>query len=158
VFRKALIPIDGSDVAEAALDAARAALPDDAEVLLVEVVDTVAQIIAHTTPAGFGYGSFDASIVSEVVEAQHRDAQGHLEAAAARLREQGLAKVSTSILEGRPGDLIVDTAAQGGFDLIVMGTHGRSGLFRTVLGSVAEHVVRHVRGVPVLLVHPAARD
>jgi len=58
------------------------------------------------------------------------------------------------VLEGRAGEALVNYAQQGGFDLVVLGTHGRSGLARTLLGSVAEYVVRHLHGVPVLLFHP----
>ena len=59
--------------------------------------------------------------------------------------------VSTALLSGRPADAIVSAAAEGGFDAIVLGTHGRTGLAHAVLGSVAEHVVRHA-AVPVLVV------
>jgi universal stress protein A len=50
------------------------------------------------------------------------------------------------------GDIIVDAARAGGADLIVMGTHGRTGVRRLVLGSVAEHVLRHAE-CPVVSVH-----
>ena len=131
---------------------------DDTEVHVIEVVDTVSQIVTHTTPAGFGYGPFDSDLVPAIIEAQRREATGHLDAAARELRDLGVQKVETSIEEGRPGEVIVEVATKGGFDLIVMGTPGRSGLFRTFLGSVAEHVVRHVRDIPVLLVHASSEE
>ena len=52
---------------------------------------------------------------------------------------------------GRPDELITMLAEQGGYDLIVMGTHGRRGLLRAMLGSVAERVVRHAP-CPVLTI------
>jgi universal stress protein A len=50
------------------------------------------------------------------------------------------------------GDIILDAARSGGADLVVMGTHGRTGLKRLILGSVAEHVLRHAH-CPVVTVH-----
>src|SRR5581483_12328609 len=57
---------------------------------------------------------------------------------------------------GEPAEKILETAAHGEFDLIAMGTHGRKGLDRIRMGSVAEEVVRRSR-VPVLLARPDAR-
>ena len=62
------------------------------------------------------------------------------------------------IESGSPGDEIVRVAADEGFDLIVMATHARSGWKRALLGSVADHVLPHSPGVPVLLVHPEHSD
>lgn len=72
--------------------------------------------------------------------------------------QQEMAKVSgripgaqTIIREGTPRSMILDVARELGADMIVMGTHGRTGLTHVFFGSVAEHVVRHSR-VPVLTV------
>ena len=73
-----------------------------------------------------------------------------LEKAAAGLRTSGLT-VHTLLVTGNPTHEIADVAAQRGFDLIVIGTHGRTGLARFALGSVAERTVR-VSNVPVLTV------
>jgi nucleotide-binding universal stress UspA family protein len=58
----------------------------------------------------------------------------------------------TAVLSGRPAQAIVEHAEAGGFDLIVMGTHGRTGLSHVMMGSVAERVVRRAP-CPVLTVH-----
>jgi nucleotide-binding universal stress UspA family protein len=60
-------------------------------------------------------------------------------------------KIHTLMRTGDPRDLIVDTAAEVGADLIVMGTHGRRGVTRALLGSVAEGVLRHAT-CPVLTI------
>jgi nucleotide-binding universal stress UspA family protein len=60
----------------------------------------------------------------------------------------------TVVITGRPAPAIVEHAKEGGFDLIVMGTQGRTGLSHVVLGSVAERVVR-TAACPVLTVHAA---
>jgi nucleotide-binding universal stress UspA family protein len=57
-----------------------------------------------------------------------------------------------AVITGRPAQAIVEQAKEGGFDLIVMGTHGRTGLSHLVLGSVAERVVR-TAPCPVLTIH-----
>ena len=63
--------------------------------------------------------------------------------------------IETVVLSGRPAPTIVDHARSGGFDLIVMGTHGRSGMAHMMMGSVAERVIR-TAPCPVLVV-PAGR-
>jgi nucleotide-binding universal stress UspA family protein len=64
----------------------------------------------------------------------------------------GVARVTAASAPGQPATAIVEAATGGGFDLIVMGTHGRTGRRGALLGSVAESVVRSSR-VPVLTVH-----
>jgi universal stress protein A len=76
--------------------------------------------------------------------------QDRLGMLAARVRESGL-ECQTKSVEGSPGDEIVDYAAKIGADLIVMGSHGRTGLGRILLGSVAEKVL-HRATCPVLVV------
>ncbi len=61
------------------------------------------------------------------------------------------------VWEGEPGEAIVEAAAAEGADIVVVGTHGRGGIGRMLLGSVSEYVVRHA-SVPVLVVRPAAAD
>lgn len=63
--------------------------------------------------------------------------------------------VETHVAMGDPGAAIVNTAERFGADIIVMGTHGRTGLSRLLLGSVAEYVLRHAR-CPVLTIKPGA--
>ena len=68
-----------------------------------------------------------------------------------------ISTVEASVLSGRPHRAIVDYAAEYDVDLIVMGTHGRTGLDRYLLGSVTERVVR-LSDVPVLAVGEEAED
>ncbi len=71
-----------------------------------------------------------------------------LEQTAASLRARG-GEIHTLLVDGNPGREIAEVAAERGFDLVVMGTHGRTGLSRWTLGSVAERTVRAC-SVPVL--------
>jgi nucleotide-binding universal stress UspA family protein len=61
-------------------------------------------------------------------------------------------KVKTILTHGEPVSVILETIKEGGHDLIIMGTHGKTGLTRLVLGSIAENVVRK-SDIPVLLYH-----
>lgn len=65
-----------------------------------------------------------------------------------------MSEVSTQVAEGNPYALIPQATADEGCDLVVIATHGRSGLGRALLGSVADHVVRNTPTATVLIVHP----
>ena len=78
--------------------------------------------------------------------------------ALAALRAEGLQNVSSVIAEGPAGDAIVEIANEEGADVIIMATHGRGGLGRVLLGSVADHVVRNAHRQAVLLVRPPAEE
>lgn len=83
-------------------------------------------------------------------------ATARLEALRARIVESGFRDVETRTAVGVAWRAIVDEAGSGGHDLLVVGTHGRTGVRRLLLGSVAEHVVRHAP-CPVLTVQGGAR-
>jgi nucleotide-binding universal stress UspA family protein len=121
-LRKILVPLDGSRLAEAAL---------------TEAIQL----------SGAGAMAYPTDAQVKVV----RDAEGCLAAVADRAREAGVTEVDTSVWYGAPGEAIVGTARVRDIDLIVMCTHGRSGIGRLVLGSVAETVLRGTR-TPILLV------
>ena len=90
---------------------------------------------------------------AHIADEQHRDS-GTLEKWKAEAEAMGATRVSIESIPGDPRIAIVEHAQQSGFDLIVMGTHGRTGRERLLIGSVAENVVRSSR-VPVLTVHAA---
>ncbi|WP_049987960.1 universal stress protein [Halobellus rufus] len=133
-----LVPIDGSDGASAALDhAISVADATDAEILLLAVVNP--------------YGMSSVTERTEV-EAELEDV---VTDAAARVQDAGVA-VSTAIEAGFPHEEILNAVEDHSIDLIAMGTHGRSGFERFVIGSVAEKIVR-LSPVPVLTVRTKAR-
>jgi nucleotide-binding universal stress UspA family protein len=157
MYRKILLTLDGSELAALAVPhAAQIASATGAEVVLMRVVDSVAHILAQTSPAGFEPmpGAITAELADEAAAAQRKAGQDEMDAVAEQLRAQGVANVSTELAEGSPGDAIVDVAERLGCDLVVMATHGRSGLGRALLGSVADHVVRNTPRSAVLLVRP----
>ena len=158
MYQNALLTTDGSDTARAAFMHVAQVVEAGGTVTVVEVIDEIGRVLARTTPAGFdlsGMSTLDADIAEQIVAAQREEAEKHLAEARATLTAAGLKNVQTVVLEGLPGDCIVDEAQTRKCDVVIMSTHGRSGLRRTVLGSVADHVIRNLDGVPVLLVHPA---
>jgi nucleotide-binding universal stress UspA family protein len=131
-----LVPLDGSTLAESALPrAAEIAATAGARVVLVRAV------LAHTFPGG---DPIDAQV------AVIKDAEAYLADVATRLRTLGVGDVRPSVWYGAPAAAIVDAAEFNHADLIVMMTHGRSGLGRLVMGSVAESVLRATT-TPILL-------
>ena len=97
---------------------------------------------------GWEDGSGSGTAAAAFIDAWRKDTAKQLDARAARLKERGLA-VETVSVDGAPHDQVRQRSEKA--DMIVMGTHGRSGLPRALLGSVAERVVRVAR-CPVLTV------
>jgi nucleotide-binding universal stress UspA family protein len=161
MYQKILLTTDGSELARSALEQIEFLAGPQSEVNVVQVVDTVGHIVAQATPAGFeveGVSRFNVDAAEQVIADQHRAAQQHLDEAKAKLQDAGIANVKTRILEGLPGPSIVEVAEEIECDVIVMATHGRSGVLRAVLGSVADYVIHHAKRVPVLLVRPHAEQ
>jgi nucleotide-binding universal stress UspA family protein len=141
MYKKILIALDGSPSAENVLPYARAlakrlALPVD----LLEVIDIVE--MARSVPAAEGL------FINQLAADDARRSGAYLDAIA-----QSFAGVPVHCLvkQGHAADIIVETAADDKDTLIMMATHGRSGLNRFLLGSVAEKVLRGVAN-PLLLV------
>lgn len=151
MFRRVVLPIDGSPVALAAVDSAVRASTPGGEIIAMTAVPTYEDILARTAAS-----SRDARAAAEL--AQHSLAQQRAEAVAylveaARAVEAGGGRVTArSVESGDAGPAIVRAARAQGCDVIVMATNGRAGWKRAILGSVADYVARNSGGVPVLLV------
>ncbi|GCF13079.1 universal stress protein UspA [Haloarcula mannanilytica] len=140
--KRILVPIDSSDQATVACEFAAEEHPD-ATLVLLHVIN----------PAEAGY-SAEASIPSfseEWYEQQEAAATELLDDLEATVTDAGVESVERVIEVGRPTKVIVDYADDHDIDQIVMGSHGRSGMSRILLGSVAEIVVRRA-SVPVTVV------
>ena len=131
-----LVPLDGSTLAEGALPrAAELAAESNARLLLVR---------ATHTPAFAGGDLIDAQV--RVIA----EAEAYLADVATRMRALGVKDVRSSVWYGDAAPAIIDAATFNRVGLIVMMSHGRSGLGRLVLGSVAESVLRGTT-TPILL-------
>ena len=152
MYRNILVPVDGSDSSTGGLLEAikLAAQADHARLRLVHVVNTA--VVAMEYAAAF-------AAMDEVPQRLREDGEAALKQAEEVVRQNDLH--SESVLLGtstdNTGELIVNQSKEWPADIIVMGTHGRRGLARLVLGSNAEYVLRHTR-VPVLLVRNLSKD
>jgi nucleotide-binding universal stress UspA family protein len=142
MYRKILVPLDGSDLAKKALDhAEKLARTFEAEIILFQVV-----------PFMPIYGSPELVTPLIIDEKQKEAAEKYLAGLADELKKQGH-KVSSMVKTGQQVAVeIIDFAKEVGADLIVMCTHGRSGITRWVLGSVAHKVLTRAE-TPILLIH-----
>jgi nucleotide-binding universal stress UspA family protein len=135
-----LVPLDGSELAEAAIArATETAASGSCTLMLMRAAE------ARTLPG--------ADMIGAQIEAV-QEAEGYLAAVKAKLEKQGVQKIEANVWYGPPAAAIIDAAQMYKPDLIVMSTHGRSGLGRLIFGSVAESVLRGTT-VPILLIRPA---
>jgi len=138
MYEHILVPTDGSETAELAVDEALAiAERFDADVHTLYVVDTDAVEMSLGTEQvdRIHAGRFGEM---EELEARAREATGHV---VERCRERGV-DVEEHFRGGRPHKVVADFADDHDVDLVVMGSHGRSGISRMLLGSVTERVLR----------------
>lgn len=162
MYSKIILTLDGSEVSQQAIPHATSlAKQTGASVILLQVIDSEVQILVQTSAGSSGMepvGPIGADIAQETVAAERTDAQANLAAVKAQMAADGVTNVTTMIREGYAGDEIVNTADETKADMVVIATHGRSGLSRAILGSVADHVVRNTPLASVLLVRAQERD
>jgi nucleotide-binding universal stress UspA family protein len=141
MYKKILVTLDGSELAKTALDQAeKLAKNFDAEIILFQVV-----------PFMPIYGSPELVTPLIVDEKQKEAAEKYLANLAEELKKRGL-RVAAMVRTGQQVAVeIIDFAKEAGVDLIVMCTHGRSGISRWVLGSVALKVLARAE-TPILLI------
>lgn len=162
MYKKVLVPLDGSKLAECALPHAEELAKGckTEEVILVSVTERVQgyrAVEGSTEPVVLSGGGWMGSsqplgqrLVPEAFGKKEKQAQRYLDRIAKKMAAKGI-KVSTDVLLWKPAEAIVGYAKQYGCDLIVMASHGRSGPSRWAHGSVADKVLRS-SGIPVLLI------
>lgn len=140
-YKRILCPIDFSGYAAVALREATAlAKSMGAELTLLHAYQNPAYVLPMS-----GYVGPTADMITKM----RQQIGDELEGLAEGVRKQGIT-VQTQVVEGMPYKCIVDLAAEWKADLVVMGTHGRTGLSHALTGSVAERVVRTAH-CPVLI-------
>lgn len=136
-----VVPTDGSDPAEHAADLA----------ISLAAATGAALHVVHVVDLGVVWEDADAGRVLDALTAAGKRA---IDRVIDRAEAAGVERVEASVLRGAPHRGVVDYAADHDADLVVMGTHGRTGLERYLLGSVTERVVR-LSETPVLAVSRA---
>jgi nucleotide-binding universal stress UspA family protein len=153
MYKKILVPLDGSELAECSLNHVKKLFQDGpvGEVVLLNAV--VVEIpwrelnAGEGHPVAFDYNAFIKSFMDK--------SRKYLAGVQSRLASEGI-KVKTETIESNgPSHTITDYAQKNGVDLIVIATHGYTGMKKMMLGSIALKVL-HESNVPVLLVRPEA--
>lgn len=140
-----LVALDGSDLAEVAIEVAELVAGSlDAELVLLRVAEPPPYPLYGPE---YAYARWDD-------DAERTSARQYLQAQVDRLQSRGV-KVTAQVATGRPASVIAQVARAAEADMVVVATHGRSGLARLVLGSVATSILQQAEA-PVLLVRPVA--
>lgn len=139
MFKRILIPLDGSDLAERVLPHAIAlAKSNQAEFFLLRVVDPIG---AETRPRVVDPLDWNFRMV---------EAEGYLKGIAAGLAEQGL-DVQSEVREGRAADIIIEYAHEHKMDLVLLSSHGKSGISGWNVSSVVQKVILRIRTSVMLI-------
>lgn len=147
-FRRIMVPLDGTELAESVLEHAVSFAGLFGAVLhLVRVVPFPMQFTSPYLPHTM---QMNQQFVTEARDA----AAAYLETQAQRLRARGQTAEVAVVVVAQPGHGLLAEVAEAACDLVAMATHGRAGLTRAILGSTADKVVRG-GGTPVLLYRPA---
>jgi nucleotide-binding universal stress UspA family protein len=151
MHKKILAPLDGSRFSESSLEQVKEIVdrPGSPEVVLLMVLE----------PDSFSVGELAAAntkmatqVAIQTEQASKTKAMAYVNKIAEKLQKEGVSAKS-AIVYGRPAEEILAYAEENKFDLIIMSTHGRSGISRWAFGSVAEEVIRS-SSVPVLIASP----
>ena len=154
MYNKILIPLDGSGLSECSLNHVTSLLKNGSagEVILLNAVvadlpwEELSRSESSNAPV-FDYAGF--------VEASMDKSRRYVEKIRTQLRSEGFNVKTETVESNSPAHTITDYAQKNGVDLIVMTTHGRTGMKKMLLGSVASKVL-HESHAPVLLIRPEA--
>ena len=144
MYKKILVPLDGSPLAESVLPHAEAlAKAEDAEIVVLRIPVLPTDEFISRDPAM-------ASIFLKDVE---QESEAYIRDEVQKIRLDGFQKVKGIVREGYVPETILSVAEEIHADMIAMSTHGRTGIQRWLMGSVADRVV-HYAHIPVVLIHP----
>lgn len=149
MYKKVLAPLDGSELSECSLEHVRAIATgcNIPEVILLRAVEPLSAATIEALAEASG------NLITRVENENKAEAKGYISRMVSRLNSEGI-NAKGEIVHGRADEEILNYSEKNQVDLIIMSTHGRSGVSRWAFGSVADRVIRHSR-VPVLVVSPA---
>jgi nucleotide-binding universal stress UspA family protein len=148
MYKKMLVPLDGSELSECSLEHVKAIASGCRvpEIVLLRVVEP----LSAETVSAFAMAGDDLLRKAELDN--QTEAKNYMVQIKNKLVNDGLA-VEAVVVDGRAAEEILDYAQSNEVDLIVMATHGKTGISRWFFGSVAQKVLQH-SAVPVLIVSP----
>jgi len=154
MYKKVMVPLDGSELAECVfphLETIAKGCQPPAEVIVVQAVEPL------SVPYGIEVFQFSSLQQVEAFETHRKtEAEKYLTKVVARLKKTGI-KARAEVIYGKAGEALSDYATKNNVDLVIIATHGRSGISRWVLGSVANRIVHSARA-PVLMVRAPGWD
>jgi nucleotide-binding universal stress UspA family protein len=150
MFTHIMVPLDGSELAECVLPQV-VSIATGCGVPLVSLVRVVPPLKIYTSELE---GTFAIPDMQKIEDQSIANARQYLEKKASELEKQGV-KPQVSVMFGNVIDSLTDFVEKNHVDLIIIATHGRSGISRFVWGSVADRILRTAK-VPVLMVRPDA--
>jgi nucleotide-binding universal stress UspA family protein len=151
MYNKILVPLDGSPLSEGSLEHVRSIINGNSqtEVILFRIVEPIS--------------SFDASalaqsvyLIGDVLGKKTEEAKDYLARLTGKLQGEGLS-ARGEVVSGQPAEAILNYVDKNNIDLIVMTSHGRTGISRWAFGSVADKVLRQAK-IPILLVSAPGRE
>ena len=145
MYKKIMVPLDGSELAECVLPHVKTFIEGGQvkDIVFVRVVEPAATFYSGDYP-------ISPEVMKERETATERQARDYLDQVVKRL-EPGDAELHSEVLIGNVADSLADYSEINKFDLILIATHGRSGVSRWVRGSIADKVLRS-SNIPVLMV------
>ena len=149
MYKKILVPLDGSGFAECSLEHVKAVTSGSSasKIILFSVVEPLStETVYALTIAG-------DDLLRKAEMDNQTEARNYIGKVKNKLAKSGL-KVETVVIDGRAAEEILDYAKNNKVDLIVMSTHGKSGISRWFFGSVAQKVLQH-SSIPILLIAPS---
>lgn len=152
MYNKIMVPLDGSKLAECVLPHVEAFIEKYhvSNITFVRIVEPI--VIFHS-----GEYPISPEVLMESESASKSAAKEYLDQIVNRFKQEGT-ELQSEVLLGRVAESLVDFAEKNDFDLILIATHGRSGVRRWVRGSIADKIL-HSSTVPVLIVRaPASND
>ena len=143
MYKKILVPLDGSPLAEAVLPHAEAlAKSEHAEIIILRVPNAPVSEFLSRDP-----------LIAEMIHTDmEKESEEYVHNKVAALEKENI-KVTGMTKDGPVPETILDVADETHADIIAMSTHGRTGVSRWLMGSVADRVV-HYSHIPVMLIHP----
>ncbi|RKX98665.1 MAG: universal stress protein [Spirochaetes bacterium] len=146
MYKKVLIPLDGSELAEKAFEHLRSVVKvnEIEKVVLVRVVEAILPDIKS---------NIGAEHLHQAEEKREKEAERYLKKIAKELAAENIPAETRLVIDGEPAEKILEVAEEEDVDLIIMCSHGRSGFKRWLFGSVASKVLHH-SPVPMLIAVP----
>ncbi len=153
MYQKIMVPMDGSELAECVLPHLEAIAGgcDVGEVVFIRAVEAAILPSGSLTDGGAIFTEIDAERTRKQIDAGNKSAaKDYLDQLMNRVKLDRV-KIQTEVLDGKAAEIMAEYATNNDIDLIIIATHGRSGISRWVWGSVADRLLRSAC-VPVLMV------